>query len=174
MSEERWQAGRALDAEIARRIFGVKRLYGFAGEPWDDVDNFPLYIPSGKPWRTHSIDATVLPWFSQDIAPAWQIVEWLSGLSRIGDLCVDLCVKVGVGDGPFCEIFEKAAMGYVGQGRTFPAVVVEADTAPLAICRAALAALDAGGVAAGRRAVRPHSTPPRLRSGSGQAHGGEG
>ena len=68
---------RSLDVEIARVVFKIKRLYGFDGQPWDGVDNFPQYIPSGKPWHGHQIDARTLPWFSRDIAAAWTVVERL-------------------------------------------------------------------------------------------------
>lgn len=65
---------RELDVEIARVIFGIKRVYGRGGIGWAGEHEL-YYIPSGKPWRTHSIDAIPVPRYSTDIAAAWLVVE---------------------------------------------------------------------------------------------------
>lgn len=76
---------------------------------------------------------------SVNISDAWEVVEKINSLTELPKIgSVDLVVKVGLGDNPFCEIFEKSPMGYVGQSKTFKGIVVNAPTAPLAICRAAL------------------------------------
>lgn len=51
---------RQLDLIIADKIFGIKKVY--YGE-WDTDKSCPEYIPSGKPWRTHQIDAKPIPHF---------------------------------------------------------------------------------------------------------------
>ena len=51
---------RADDLRVLRDIFGVKVVW-FAG--FDTSRNHPDYIPSGKPMRTHQIDAKPVPWF---------------------------------------------------------------------------------------------------------------
>jgi hypothetical protein len=57
---------------------------------------------------------------------------------------------VGISDdGAFCEIFEKST-GYVGQDWTFEYLSVDAPTAALAICLAALAAMQATTPPSGR------------------------
>lgn len=74
------EAGQALDAEIQRRVFGTRALYCRYGEPWVETDRRSasdrlFYIPSGKPWRTHHIDAMPVPRYSSDMAAAWLVVE---------------------------------------------------------------------------------------------------
>lgn len=73
---EQLAAGVALDAEIARTIFKIKRLYTWNGEPWTGQEGeWLVYIPSGKPWRTHSIDAVALPRFSEDPGAAMMLLD---------------------------------------------------------------------------------------------------
>ena len=41
---------------------------------WDNMREFPYYIPSGKPWRTHQIDSRPLPRFARFLdaqKPLW-------------------------------------------------------------------------------------------------------
>jgi len=57
------KVGRELDIVIAAKVFGIKKIYY---EEWDTEHDSPMYIYSGKPWRTHQIDATPLPHFSTD------------------------------------------------------------------------------------------------------------
>lgn len=99
-------------------MFGVKKLYGFDGKPWDGEDDFPQYIPRNKPWRTHSIDATILPWFSRDMGPAWEIVKAMSAEMSF-------------------VLRDTNAATFICEFGNFWA---EADTGALAVCRAALAA----------------------------------
>jgi hypothetical protein len=88
--------------------------------------------------------------YSTDIAAAWRVVEKLAALTRFPKGCADLCIKVGISDdGAFCEIFEKST-GYVGQDWTFEYLSVDAPTAALAICLAALAAMQATTPPSGR------------------------
>lgn len=65
---------REIDALILKTFFGVKKTYK---TEWS-TDHY--YIPSGKPWRTHSIDARPVPRFTEDIAAAWTVVEKTSEL----------------------------------------------------------------------------------------------
>lgn len=57
------KTGIELDLIIAEQIFGVKKVYY---SEWDEKKEYPEYIPSGKPWRTHQIDAKYIPHFSTD------------------------------------------------------------------------------------------------------------
>lgn len=113
------EAGPALDALIAARVFGIKRLYYPSGPLW------PQYIPSGKPWRTHQIDAQPLPRFSQDIAAAWAIVERLRGQGWRVSICELLTSNYEV-------TFEHSGQ-LIGR---------DSDTISDAICRAALAVVE--------------------------------
>ena len=60
--------GRELDLIIADKIFGIKKVYY---SKWDTEKENPQYIPSGKPWRTHQIDAKPIPHFSTDPAASY-------------------------------------------------------------------------------------------------------
>ena len=44
-------------------------------QEWDDTKEFPYYIPSGKPWRTHKIDSKPVPKFTRSLdaqKPLWE------------------------------------------------------------------------------------------------------
>ncbi len=55
------RAGRELDLVIADKIFGIRKIHY---SEWDTKHEYPEYIPSGKLWRTHQIDAKPIPHFS--------------------------------------------------------------------------------------------------------------
>jgi len=113
------EAGRELDILILKTIWGVKKIHYWE---WDKDKSKPQYIPSNKPWRTHQIDARSVPSFSNEIYPAFLIVEKLDG-------CLHLKQhgKKGIWEALFCE----AGPEHEASGKT----------APLAICRAALLAV---------------------------------
>lgn len=126
------KAGREMDKLIAEKIFGVKRVF----RPCDVKNRDSLawgedyhYIPSGKPPRTHMIDARPVPQFSTRIAAAWQIVEKVVDAGHVFIVKGD-----GLRTGDFdprwtvlCDITTRT----------------DAATAPLAICLAALKFADA-------------------------------
>lgn len=75
--------GNELDELVMRKIFGWKKDIFYLSEDSD----FPYYIPSGKPKRTHMLDARPLPRFSRDIPAAWEVVKkmiehgWLAAIN---------------------------------------------------------------------------------------------
>jgi hypothetical protein len=79
---DRPKVSREIDCLILQRLFGAKRVFrpsetktvndGLFGGSEDYH-----FIPSGKPPRTHMIDAEIVPHFSKYIAHAWGIVEKL-------------------------------------------------------------------------------------------------
>ncbi len=74
------QPGRELDALVLEVVFGFPQKKLFPPEYWEEGDEpFAHYnfIPSGKPKRTHMIDARSVPDFSFSIAAAWQIIDKL-------------------------------------------------------------------------------------------------
>lgn len=116
---------RKLDIEVARTVFGVKRVYCRYGKPWDEATaehstDRPFFIPSGKPWRTHSIDAMPVPRYSSDIGAAMLLVDRWHG-------DVDMRRQNGFW---LVTFFEPS--------REYRAIE---ETLPEAICRAALAAV---------------------------------
>jgi hypothetical protein len=63
---------------IALKLFGVKKVYyPDAYHEKSTGGTWPYYIPSGKPWRTHHIDAIPLPRFAQSIGAVFQAVDKL-------------------------------------------------------------------------------------------------
>lgn len=51
---------RTLDVALIQ-LLGVKKIHY---QDWDEGRDHPYYIPSGKPWRTHQIDAKPVPCFA--------------------------------------------------------------------------------------------------------------
>lgn len=122
-------AGRELDALVAEKVMGlayVRRVEGQAawvtGRDWVDPGDYTY--GEGK-WGTLVLYR--VPDFSTDIAAAWLVVERMAQSDRNLRLSLD---RFG-GDPWWCEFADEAY--------TIGAQAV-ADTAPLAICRAALAA----------------------------------
>ena len=94
------KVGRELDLIVAGKVFGIKKIH-YA--EYDTEQEYPEYIPSGKPWRTHQIDAKPLPHFSTDPTGShnvklkmaetyhWVIrspfrigLKWFAGLTPLG------------------------------------------------------------------------------------------
>lgn len=53
-----------LNEKLAIKFLGIKKVY--YGE-WDEDKVSPMYIPSGKPWKTHQIDAVLMPRFTNSL-----------------------------------------------------------------------------------------------------------
>lgn len=120
------EAGRALDAEIARRVFGYFDVGEFEGQLVHGEYNM-----NGWPMPT--------PHYSTDIAAAWTVVEAM----QARDLRVVLDSPLG---GWEC-MTELDNWFHVER----------ADTAPLAICLAALQAVDVS-----RASATPPAPPPAV------------
>lgn len=79
---------RAEDVLILQHLFGVKKIHYNSR---DTKQEFPQYIPSGKPWRTHQIDAEPVPAWGRSIGEAWLLVDqmnargWLINLASSSD-----------------------------------------------------------------------------------------
>lgn len=107
------EAGRETDALVAERVFG---------KPWPSVSvarwwtEDGRYCGPGGEWSERINDR--LPAYSTDIAAAFEVVE------KIRETCCDFTL-------------ERAGAAWYAD---FRMGVASADTAPLAICRAALAA----------------------------------
>jgi hypothetical protein len=55
-----------LDLKLFTDLFPKVKI--FYDEDWDTEHKSPMYIPSGKPKRTHMIDAVLVPRFTTSIA----------------------------------------------------------------------------------------------------------
>ena len=128
-------AGRELDVLVAEKVMGWRRRFGaFVDDQWSDDAVILLPFEPGKypkePVYTDApitVVSPVTPRFSTDIADAWTVVERL-----LGDGCRVTCRVADGGarveiDTPFLH------------PRMFSATAV---SAPLAICRAAIAVVE--------------------------------
>jgi len=106
------EAGRELDALVAEKVMGWKKLND-----------------TGLSWRSPDEGFSNLPYFSTDISAAWQVVEkmretrWIEVHSTIDGEWAAFYTPIGTTD------MNQAIHEYA-----------KASTAPLAICRAALKA----------------------------------
>lgn len=132
------QPGRELNALVLETVFGFPRKKLFPPEYYEEGDEpfaHYYYIPSGKPKRTHMIDACMVPDFSGSIAAAWLIVDKLVNTGYCPSILSD-------DDGHWCMSFS----GICGVGHSFSAATTDndtiwCDTAPEAIAKSALLAL---------------------------------
>jgi hypothetical protein len=114
-------AGRELDALVAEKVMELKVDYEFSDvlEP-----RVPFLVDKYDEWG-------YLPNYSTDIAAAWEVVEFLRRkFWSTNIVCWDYSVKWVV----TCEY-------RTGHGEPKKTLYADADTAPLAICRAALLAV---------------------------------
>ena len=65
------QEKQKLNEKLAVRFLGIKKI--FYGE-WDSDKSWPMYIPSGKPWRTHQIDARPVPQFTASLDACFKLL----------------------------------------------------------------------------------------------------
>ena len=121
-------AGRELDARIATEVMGLKPC-----DKWTDAN----MGSAGGPCKVHGTFNKPIPWepcqcypvgnphhYSTDIAAAWEVFEWLAA-------------KTG-----WC-LGRDIQSGWVVDDRPFYDDTTWAETAPLAICLAALKAANA-------------------------------
>jgi hypothetical protein len=67
---------RELDLTILKNVFGVKKVYY---KKWDEQKEFdPEYIPSGKPIKTHAIDAEPIPCFSTNAKACYNLKLYMA------------------------------------------------------------------------------------------------
>ena len=129
MNTDDLPAGRELDALVAEKVMGWQDARAFF--PWPEsgvmLDNYAMMPPHGGAIR----DIAHVPCYSTDIAAAWEVVEKLW-------------------DEDFHVQFQLVHQVTAGKWRVeFPTrkvphhnyVFAHADTASLAICRAALKAV---------------------------------
>lgn len=91
LTDTKTETGRDLDLRILGALgFPLKKVHY---NDWDPEKEFPYYIPSGKPLRTHRIDSVPVPRFSTDPPAAmgllqevlkrgWQAQVWISDVWR--------------------------------------------------------------------------------------------
>lgn len=117
MSFDSLKAGRELDALIGRELFGTN--YEFV------YDDYMIPDPDDP------IAYDVCPHYSTDIAAAWQVIEKLFTLIQNQDIHIEHLAVEGEGYWGVSTCYE------LGEWKDW----VRAETAPLAICIAALKAI---------------------------------
>lgn len=133
-------AGRELDALIAEKVMGWGRQFGsFAGTAEWHEDAVQLVSPEyAYPLRPTTMPITYydgFPHYSTDIAAAWQVVV------KMGERGYHARVQSPFipGDEFHAGFTPHGSSGWNGR----PDFAASADSAPLAICRAALLAVEA-------------------------------
>lgn len=122
---EKIDAGPKLDALVAEKVMGMK--FGFPKPPhWPALREKSWLDEDGTPYNIRELK------FSTSIAAAWQIVEKLADSLPQG-----FTVRSPGFDQRWIAEWKFDHMGVLDDG------FMQGDTAPLAICRAALKAVSA-------------------------------
>jgi|ERR1041385_845440 hypothetical protein len=129
MDVNQLEAGKQLDARVALEVLGWRHNadYNNVEAHWS-LNIFEWVDASG-------IATNILPDFSTDISAAWKVVEKFPAI-----VIQRATSRDGTRSGYMCSL-PLEANGREGQ--PVKSLNAEADTAPLAICRAALAAQSA-------------------------------
>ncbi len=129
------EAGRELDALVAEKVMGytpVKVTEYPAYDDnrnWVDIGDYVIY-PEGVAFCTRVKD------YSTDISAAWQVMEKIESLDNVQG--------VGLRGGEYYwKQYSLRWNFWVNNNGMYPEVDVYGETAPLAICRAALMAVQA-------------------------------
>lgn len=116
--------GRELDALIAERVMGYRRL-----EAYPFREGFPCFVnPSGL-----EIYPSMIPEYSTSIAAAWEVVNEMQGNKWVFRI-----------QSPYCNVIPGAWEAFFGYKHVNEDTFMEArraETAPHAICLAALKAV---------------------------------
>jgi hypothetical protein len=127
-------AGRELDSIIADCIFGIETV-----KPKSRTDYVEDIHARPKGSSAKWIDCEVLKFYSSNMDAAWEVFEFVSKSSEETSLSRNAVENISIGhdsDGWMCSIwwFRDIQSSHAVEG-------IYADTAPLAICRAALLAI---------------------------------
>ena len=139
----RYEAGRELDAEVAEKVMGwhwyapefvYQGYVGYADllAPKSNQVRGRIIMAANDPRLEGMEMGNFAPHYSTDIAAAWLVVEKMAEIAFLR-LEVDGCPSAGFDRSAWCSF------GGIGQRGIM--VEARADTVPLAICLAALAAL---------------------------------
>lgn len=113
-----------IDRELDLRLAAAMGITVYYHE-WDGSHEMPLYIPSGKPWKTHSLEAKRLPNYHGNYGAAFALLDMFKELTAFK-------LERGISPWWWCGIAFSMGVSAKGEGRT----------APVAICNAVLAGLE--------------------------------
>lgn len=126
------EAGRALDALVAEKVMGYRWRVpaGMGAELLDSPHGYPaaLRYPDGE-----LRDSSLLPHYSTDIAAAMPVLDHMAGPGFRVDIRAH---GSGQYDVAWFAMNEDGSWSYLAEE-------TDCDSLPLAICRAALAAMEA-------------------------------
>jgi hypothetical protein len=111
---------RELDLKIAEAM-GIDIYYN----DWDTRHEIPLYIPSGKSWKTHSMEARPLPSYHKNYGSAFSLLDIFKNMAGFK-------LERGFTEWWWCGIEFITGLSAKGEGKT----------APIAICNAVLSGLE--------------------------------
>ncbi|MCP5420753.1 MAG: hypothetical protein H6970_05075 [Gammaproteobacteria bacterium] len=110
---------RELDLKIAAAM-GIEIYFN----DWDARQEIPLYIPSGKSWKTHSMEARPLPSYHKNYGAAFSLLDLFKNMAGFK-------LERGLTEWWWCGIEFISGLSAKGEG----------ITAPIAICNAILSGL---------------------------------
>jgi hypothetical protein len=92
---------------------------------WDTSQEIPLYIPSGKPWKTHSLEAKLLPNFYSNYGAAFSLLDLFKEMTAFK-------LERGMAPWWWCGLAFASGVSVKGEG----------EAAPIAICNVVSAGLE--------------------------------
>lgn len=113
--------GRHLDRAVMIHVCDIKpaRIFIPDWEDTPDSDNF-WWVPSGKPKRTHMIDATSIPHFSMSRDSCWEAEKFMrkkelhrkyaDRLFRLQSITGDLCALIAATPEERCRVMLEVVM----------------------------------------------------------------
>lgn len=116
---------RELDAQVAEKVLRLYDVHKAGKGEWLQHDGCFAFVGE-RVYRDDKGFFTRLPYYSTDIAPAWEVLE------RMREYCPDVSIYTKE---------DKWNCGWFYDGYAF-GNYVSTDTAPEAICRAALKAME--------------------------------
>lgn len=141
MDIDTMEAGREMDALVAEKVMGWRDIrchqggnlpFGVPDDDFNrDVDEHKKHGNCGFPMEYHR---EPIPMFSNDISAAWEVVE------KLLDKNLHLILRDQAENGYSADFY--LAQDWPNPPCKFIAEYVRGDTAPLAICRAALKAAE--------------------------------
>lgn len=111
---------RELDIKLAMAM-GIAVYFN----EWDSSQEIPLYIPSGKPWKTHSLEAKLLPNFYSNYGAAFSLLDLFKEMTAFK-------LERGMALWWWCGLAFASGVSVKGEG----------ETAPIAICNVVSAGLE--------------------------------
>lgn len=140
-------AGREMDVLIAEHVLKWRKMHGPKADYDGPCESYDVLIPPGvsDPFPFYPSRGSIKPWFfcrkwSTDIANAWEVVERMPIPFKL-EKCWEKAYQIGPEGWSACWCTDADCEGCNENSRCTNGDDAWAETAPLAICRAALKAM---------------------------------